>query len=90
MDLRTFFASFMAIFLAELGDKTQFANLGLVAKTKSPLLVYAASVLAYAAVSFLTISLGGYVSRFLPERALKIGSGALFFLVGLFLLFGKE
>ncbi len=90
MDIRTFLTSFMVIFLAELGDKTQFANLGLVAKTKSPAGVYLASVLAYVAVSLITIAFGGYLTKLLPERSLKIGSGVLFILVGIFLLIGKD
>lgn len=89
MDVKTFLTSFTAIFLAELGDKTQLANLGLVARTKSPILVYTASALAYLVVSLLTISLGGYLSKFLPEQAVKTDSGVLFVLVGVFLLLGK-
>ena len=89
MDIRTFLTSFMAIFLAELGDKTQLANLGLVAKTKSPVGVFVASVSAYLAVSLLTIAFGGYLSKVLPEQTVKIGSGVLFIMVGVFLLLGK-
>ena len=89
MDLRTLVMSFGVVFLAELGDKTQLANLGLVAKTKEPSSVYLGSILAYLAVSFVTITLGGYLTKALPGQAVRIGSGALFIIVGVFLLWGK-
>ena len=89
MDLKTFLMSFVAIFLAELGDKTQLANLGLVAKTKAPVGVYVASALAYLSVSLITIVLGGYLTKFLPTQTVRLGSGTLFIIVGIFLVLGK-
>lgn len=46
MDWKIFLAAFGTIFLAELGDKTQLANLSLAAKSQSWLSVFIASVVA--------------------------------------------
>ncbi|MFH1957254.1 MAG: TMEM165/GDT1 family protein [bacterium] len=47
MDLKVFIATFRAIFLAELADKTQLVGIGMTAKTGKPLTVWLGSVSAY-------------------------------------------
>ena len=89
MDWKIFFATFSAIFLAELGDKTQLANLCLAAKAKSWIPVFCASVAAFAVVTLITVFLGGLLSKFIRPEYIRYGAGALFVLVGALMLLGK-
>lgn len=80
-------ASFVMIFLAELGDKTQFATTGLAARFDSPIAVFAGSTLALWAVSAIGALLGDRVVGKLPERAVRIVSGSLFTIFGAAMLY---
>ncbi|MCF7908620.1 MAG: TMEM165/GDT1 family protein [Candidatus Omnitrophica bacterium] len=89
MDWKVFLATFGAIFLAELGDKTQVANLCLSAKSKSWLTVFVASVAAFAVVTLITVSLGNILCKYIHPEHIKYGSGALFIVIGILMLVGK-
>ncbi|MBU4306184.1 MAG: TMEM165/GDT1 family protein [Candidatus Omnitrophica bacterium] len=89
MDWKIFFATFATIFLAELGDKTQLANLCLAAKSKSWIPVFCASVAAFAVVTLITVFLGGLLSKFIRPDYIRYGAGALFIIVGVLMLIGK-
>lgn len=58
MDWKIFFATFGAVFLAELGDKTQLAGLTLASETKKPFLIFFGSVSAYAVITLITVLAG--------------------------------
>jgi putative Ca2+/H+ antiporter (TMEM165/GDT1 family) len=51
MDLKIFFATFTAIFFAELADKTQIVGVGMAAKSGKPVSVWLGSVAAYMVVT---------------------------------------
>ena len=55
MDWKTILSTFGLIFLAELGDKTQLACIGLACKTRSPLAVFLGAVGALAAVTLVGV-----------------------------------
>ena len=74
--------AFTMIFLAELGDKTQLATAGMAARYDAPLAVFAASTLALFAVSALGALFGRRFLAKLPERWVRIASGAVFVLFG--------
>lgn len=89
MDWRIFIATFGTIFLAELGDKTQLANFTLAAKSGSIGSVFIASILAFSAVTLITVLLGGFLSKLINPEHIKYGAATLFIIVGLLMLLGK-
>lgn len=89
LDWKVFFAVFGTIFLAELGDKTQLANLTLSARSGSKVVVLLASVIAFSVVTLITVSLGGIISKFVRPEHIRYGAATLFIIVGLLILIGK-
>jgi putative Ca2+/H+ antiporter (TMEM165/GDT1 family) len=89
MDWKLFFATFGAVFLAELGDKTQLAGLNLAAKSKLPIVVFLGSVSAYAVVTLVTVAVGDSLTRFLRPEHIRIGAASLFIIIGVLMLTGK-
>ncbi|MBD3264834.1 MAG: hypothetical protein GF375_07005 [Candidatus Omnitrophica bacterium] len=89
MDLKVFMAAFGIIFLAELGDKTQLANLMMSAKTKSPWIVFLASVLAFSLLTLITVFLGEVISKYVSPHRVKYVAAFLFIVVGILMLAGK-
>lgn len=63
--------SFITVFLAEIGDKSQLAAIALGGSTKSPRAVFFGSVAALLLASFLGVLAGEGVAQLLPERMLK-------------------
>ena len=89
MDWKIFFATFATIFLAELGDKTQLANLTLAAKSKSWVSVFIASVCAFALVTLITVGLGHILAKFLRPEYIRYAGACLFIVVGILMFFGR-
>jgi len=87
VDWKLFASTFVAIFLAELGDKTQLATLSLAAGGSSRLIVFAGAALALVATSAVAVVAGEAVSRVIPPVWIRRGAGALFIVLGaIFLL----
>ncbi len=82
---KTVFATFAAVFIAELGDKTQLATLGL-AGTNARLPVFIGSASALVATSLIAVLAGGAVARYVPPVYLQRGSGILFIVLGIWTL----
>ena len=89
MDWKLFASTFAAIFLAEMGDKTQLATLTLSASGSSRLLVFAASALALVATSAIAVLAGEVVARFVSPIWLRRIAGIVFLVLGALYLFGK-
>jgi putative Ca2+/H+ antiporter (TMEM165/GDT1 family) len=88
MDWRLFGSTFLAIFLAEMGDKTQLATLSLAA-SGSRLVVFGASAAALVATSAVAVLAGEAVSRVVPAIWIRRAAGALFVAMGILFLAGK-
>ncbi|MGE5599860.1 MAG: TMEM165/GDT1 family protein [Bacteroidota bacterium] len=84
MDWRVFFLSFGALFVAEMGDKTQLAVFSLVSESRAPLSVFLGATLALTLVTLIGVVLGGMVARFVPVFYLRLGAGVLFLGIGVY------
>jgi len=88
MDWKLFASTFAAIFLAEIGDKTQLATLSLAAGGSSRWVVFAGSALALVATSAIAVLAGEALSRVVPPSWLRRGAGVLFLILGVVFLLG--
>lgn len=88
MDAKIFLMTFGIVFLAELGDKTQLTALALTSGNKGAALsVFLGSAIALACTSAIAVFGGEFISKWIPERWLNIGSAALFIIMGLIYLY---
>ena len=88
MDLKIMLSTFGMIFLAELGDKTQLATFCFAADSHSMLAVFVGSAGALLLSSFLAVACGSIVGRVVPPNYIRTGAGALFVLLGLWMVLG--
>jgi putative Ca2+/H+ antiporter (TMEM165/GDT1 family) len=86
VDWRVIASTFGLIFLAELGDKTQLAAIALAAESKSPIAVFVGAVVALGLVTLIGVAIGGTVTKVIPARYIRMAAGALFIVVGAFML----
>ena len=86
MDWKLFASTFAAIFVAELGDKTQLAALSFSAGSSSKWTVFAASALALVCTSAMAVLAGDLVSRFVSPVWLRRVAGAIFVVLGVLFL----
>lgn len=87
MDWRVAFTTFMTLFLAELGDKTQLAAISLTSSTKKPLSVFLGGTAALAVVTGLGVLFGDALLRVVPESYVRRGAAALFVGIGVWMWF---
>lgn len=84
--MSTFLSTFITIFLAEMGDKTQLATLLLSAQSQSPWLVFAGAGSALIATSLVGVLLGRYLAKVLSPRTIDIAAGVLLMVISILLL----
>ena len=84
--MSTFLATFITIFLAEMGDKTQLATLLLSAQSQSPWIVFAGAGSALIATSLVGVLLGRYLAKVLSPRTIDIAAGVLLMVISILLL----
>ncbi|MCX5963213.1 MAG: TMEM165/GDT1 family protein [Cyanobacteria bacterium] len=82
---RCFTSTFVTIFLAELGDKTQVATLLLSAQSHNPWVVFAGSALALISTSLVGVLLGQWLSKLLTPRRLELATGTILLIVSVLL-----
>lgn len=90
MDLRILGTTFLTVFLAELGDKTQLATLSFAAGTSSRLAVFVGSALALVTTSAIAVIAGEAVARVVSPMTLKRLAGVAFILIGLWTLWSAR
>ena len=86
MDWKLFASTFAAVFVAELGDKTQLAALSLSAGSASKWTVFAGSAMALVLSSALAVGAGDLVSRVVPPIWLRRAAGVIFVVLGVVFL----
>jgi putative Ca2+/H+ antiporter (TMEM165/GDT1 family) len=81
MDIKLFVASFLTVFVSELGDKSQLAAIALGGSSVSPKAVFLGSASALLLASLLSVLLGESTAFLLPEKIVKgiaaVGFGLL-------------
>ncbi|PAB58440.1 TMEM165/GDT1 family protein [Anaeromicrobium sediminis] len=81
--------AFWMVFLAELGDKTQLQTMMLATQCKSRLPVFLGSSIALMLSSFLAVTLGSYITRYVPPFYLRLAAGSAFIIIGTLTIIGK-
>jgi putative Ca2+/H+ antiporter (TMEM165/GDT1 family) len=78
LNLRLIASTFLMIFLAELGDKTQVSIFALAANRKAFLSVLIGATGALIVATVMAAALGSVIGRFIPEKVIKIVAGVVF------------
>jgi len=87
MNWQIFFSTFLLIFLAELGDKTQLAVMAQSAGSGSKWIVFIAGSMALILSTAIGVLAGDLLSRFVPDmRVVKLCGGVMFLLFGALML----
>jgi Ca2+/H+ antiporter, TMEM165/GDT1 family len=89
MDWRVLGTTFAAVFLAELGDKTQLAALSFATSTTSRLSVFLGASLALIATTAIAVLFGEALTRFVSPQMLRRAAGALFVAIGAWVLWSS-
>ena len=71
-----------AFFIAELGDKTQFATISLATQYQQPVSVWIGSTLGMVVADALAIGTGSLLGRRLPHRLIGYAAALVFFVFG--------
>jgi len=88
MDLKILSTVFIAVFIAELGDKTQLATFLFAAdKDVSKWTIFLGASLALILASAIGVVAGGFVSEYVNEKYLRYAAGAGFVVIGLWTIF---
>ncbi|WP_199306955.1 TMEM165/GDT1 family protein [Alkalinema sp. FACHB-956] len=72
-----FLSTFVTIFLAELGDKTQVATLLMSAQSHQPWVVFAGAASALIATSLVGVLIGRWLTKRLTPRTLELATGGI-------------
>lgn len=87
MELKVFFTVFVAVFIAELGDKTQLATMLFAAdKEVSKWTVFLGASAALVVATAIGVIAGALLSEYINEKYLNYLAGAGFILIGAFTL----
>ena len=85
MDWKLFTATFVTIFLAELGDKTQFAAIAAAAQSERVIEVLLAVILALSLAGCLGVLFGRLLASVVDFQVLRYLSGTLFIAMGVWI-----
>jgi Ca2+/H+ antiporter, TMEM165/GDT1 family len=90
MDWKLLATTFGAVFLAELGDKTQLATLAFATGGGSRWAVFLGSACALIATSAIAVAGGEAIARVIPPLYLERGAGVLFLVIGAWTLWSSR
>jgi putative Ca2+/H+ antiporter (TMEM165/GDT1 family) len=86
VDWKLVLSTFVAIFVAELGDKTQLATLSLASSADARWAVFLGSALALVATSAIAVLAGEAVGRLVPPIWIRRIAGVVFVVMGVLFL----
>ena len=89
MDSKLFATTFGAVFIAELGDKTQLATMAFAADSRAKLTVFLASSAALVLAAGLGVLVGDTISRAVPPQWIQRGAAILVVGIGAWLLWSS-
>lgn len=93
IDWKTFFytvgSTFLVVFLAELGDKTQLATLALATGSSVRWAVFLGAALALVLIALLTVLSCEILLKFVNLQYIKYGTGLLFIIIGIIILLDR-
>jgi putative Ca2+/H+ antiporter (TMEM165/GDT1 family) len=75
-------STFVTVFLAELGDKTQLAIVSISGTSSRPGAVFAGSAVALVLASLVGAAAGGSLSTVIPTNALQLAASLGFLIIG--------
>ncbi len=81
-----FSSTFITIFLAEMGDKTQIVTLLMSAESQSPWVVFIGAALALIATSLIGVSIGYWLSKKLTPETLDLSVAILLLIITAWLI----
>jgi len=81
-----FSSTFITIFLAEMGDKTQLVTLLMSAESQSPWIVFMGAALALIATSLIGVSIGYWLSKKLAPETLDFSVAILLLIITAWLI----
>ena len=90
MDLSLLISTFLTVFLAELGDKTQLATVALSGTSDRPLAVFLGSSSALVLASLLGAMAGGSIASLIPTEWLQLVAAIGFLIIGSQLLLRRN
>ena len=82
MDFTLLFSTFVTVFLAELGDKTQLATVAISGTSNRPLAVFLGSSSALVLASLIGAVAGGSLSSVIPAEWLQLIAATGFLVIG--------
>ncbi len=89
MDWKILATTFVTLFLAELGDKTQLACVLLASETKKPWTVFVGSSLALVTVSLIGVIFAALICQYIPPGVMKKVAAVGFVVMGALIYFDK-
>lgn len=89
MDWKIFFATFGAIFLAELADKTQLVGITLSANSGKPWIVWLGSVCAYIIITAASVLIGAALGKYLRPEIIRYAGASIFLIIAILMFWGK-
>ncbi|WP_019506977.1 TMEM165/GDT1 family protein [Pleurocapsa sp. PCC 7319] len=81
-----FSSTFVTIFLAEMGDKTQLVTLLMSAESQAPWIVFLGAALALIATSLIGVSIGYWLSKKLTPETLDLSVAILLLIITAWLI----
>lgn len=88
MEIKVLLTVFIAVFIAELGDKTQLATLLFAAdKDVSKISVFIGASVALVVASGIGVLAGGIISQYVSEKYMNYLAGTGFIAIGIWTLF---
>ncbi|MBD2091942.1 TMEM165/GDT1 family protein [Microcoleus sp. FACHB-1515] len=85
-ELQIFTSTFFAVFLAELGDKTQMTTLLMSAQSQTPWIVFLGAGAALIGTSLVGVLVGRWLSRHVSVTTLETATGAILLLIAAMLV----